>query len=499
MKAPWTRWLLAAMAAVWVGTTVHYATRALPSGMRLAGDPQSIPMRDVTFLDDITGANAYDRGFSSHTIFDAMLRTIGEARSLVVLDCHLCSDMHRSTPDAIATLTPLAAQLMDALLARKAAVPGLQVLVIADPINSLYGSTPSPDLARLRAAGIQVVTVDLSRLRDRNVLYSGLWRLTFGWRHHPAAAEGWLPNPFSDSGPRLTARAWAQLVNLKSSDRRALIADDGTGNLIALAGTAEPAMARSIDTLTALQVRGAAVQPLLSSELALARAFGWSGSIVAPAANAGSASAAGTGATTAAAADAVKFQWLGEGAIRDALLQHIAAAADGDNIDIASDNLSERAVITALLAASSRGATVRMILDPQRNSSLWRSPNQTVGSELLAASDGRIHVAWYRTHTEQFRAALVLIHGNGPTWMATGSASLTRRDLDDYDLTLDAALSGSPTAAPLAGAQAFFDTLWNDRGPPGIEFTADADTWTDASQLRYWAYRVMELLGVSRT
>ena len=83
--------------------------------------------------------------------------------------------------------------------------------------------------------------------------------------------------------------------------------------------------------------------------------------------------------------------------------------------------------------------------------------------------------------------------------MATGSASLTRRDLGDYDLALDAALSGTTTAAPVAAAQAFFDTLWNDRGPPGIEFTADADTWTDASQLRYWTYRVMELLGISRT
>jgi hypothetical protein len=108
-------------------------------------------------------------------------------------------------------------------------------------------------------------------------------------------------------------------------------------------------------------------------------------------------------------------------------------------------------------------------------------------------------VAWYRTHNEQFRAALILIHGAGATWMATGSASLTRRDLGDYDLTLDAVLSAPPTAPPVATAQAFFDTLWNDRGPPGIEYTADADTWADPSQLRYWAYRLMELLGISRT
>ena len=487
MKAPWARWLFAAIAAGWVAVTVHYATRALPAGMRLASDPQALPTRDAAFLDDITGANAYGRGFSTHTIFDAMLRMIGEAHSLVVLDCHLCSDMHRSAPDAVVNPTPLAAQLVAALLARKAAVPGLQVLVIADPINGLYGSAPPADFARLRAAGVQVVTADLSRLRDRNVLYSGLWRLMLkGWSH-PDAAEGWLPNPYSDDGPPLTARAWADLANLKSSNRRVLIADDADGNLIALTGTAEPAMASSIDTVTALQVRGGAVRPLLASELELAHGFGWNGSLVAPAAG------------TAVAADAVNFQWLGEGAIRDALLEHLAAAASTDDIDIASDCLSERGVIAALLAAARRGATVRMILDPQKNSSLWRSPNQSVGSELLAASDGRIHVAWYRTHSEQFRAALVLIHGNGPTWMATGSASLTRRDLGDHDLSLAAALSGAPTAAPIASAQQFFDTLWNDRGPPGIEYTADADTWIDPSQLRYWAYRLMELLGISRT
>ncbi|HTV78552.1 MAG TPA: phospholipase D-like domain-containing protein [Steroidobacteraceae bacterium] len=491
MKAPWARWVGAALVAVWVAVTAYNATRPLPPGTRLASTPQAVAAGDVTFLDDITGADAYGRGFNTHTIFDAMLHSIGEARNLLILDCHLCNDMHRTAPDAVTALTPMATQLMDALVARKAAVPGLQVLVMADPVNDLYGSAPGPQFARLRAAGVQVVTADLARLRDRNILYSGLWRLTFRWWGEPDAAHGWLPNPFSDDGPPLTARAWAQLANLKSSDRRLLIADDAHGELTALVGSAEPAMASSIHTVTALQVRGVVVEPLLASELALAHAFGWRGSLTPRETPPALAATAG--------GEALQLQWLGEGAIRTAVLSHIAAARSGDSIDIASDALSERSVIAALLAASRRGAMVRMILDPQKNASLWRSANQSVGSELLAASDGRIHVAWYRTHTEQFRAALVLIHGRRPTWLATGSASLTRRDLGDYDLALDAAVSGPPTAAPLASAQAFFDTLWNERGPPGIEYTADADTWTDPSQLRYWTYRVMELLGISRT
>ena len=77
-------------------------------------------------------------------------------------------------------------------------------------------------------------------------------------------------------------RAWAQLANLKSANRRVLIADDGHDALMALAGTAEPAMANSIDTVTALQVSGPAVTPLLTSELELARSFGWNRSLAVP-------------------------------------------------------------------------------------------------------------------------------------------------------------------------------------------------------------------------
>jgi hypothetical protein len=492
MKAPWGRWSCAAIAAVWAVAAFHYATRDLPAGMHLDSAAQSIAARDVNFLDDITGADAYGHGFSSHTLFDAMLRTIGNARSLIVLDCHLCNDLHRNAPDAVVNLTPLAAQLIDALLARKAAVPQLQVLVIADPVNGLYGSAPAPELAALQAVGIPVITVDLSALRDRNVLYSSPWRLLVKWWSHPGSGGGWLPNPYSEDGPPLTAYAWAQLANLKSSNRRVLLADDGHGGLVAQVGTTEPAMASSIDTVTGLQVSGSSVLPLLRSELQLARSFGWNGALAIP-------TAAPDPPDPLRRTEPLEIQWLGEGAIRNALLEHIAATSVGDSIDIASSSLSDRPIISALLAASRRGVTVRLILDPHKYASLGGRTNQLVGSELIAASDSQIHVAWYRTHNEQFRAALVLIHGSGSVWMLTGSASLTRRDLGDYDLVLDAALSGSAMAVPLMSAQAFFDTLWNERGPPGIEYTADADTWADPSQLRYWAYRLMESLGISRT
>src|SRR5580658_9517183 len=195
MKAPWGRWSCAAIAAVWGAAAVHYANRGLPAGARLNSAAQVAPSRDVTFRYDITGADAYDHGFTSHTIFEAMLRNIGAAASLVVLDCHLCSDTPPAAADPFTAPVPMASQLIDALLARKAAVPTLQVLVIADPGNALAGAAPAPELARLAAAGIPVVTADLSQLRDRNVLYGAPSRLI----------------------ARLTGRTRAQLTNFKSS------------------------------------------------------------------------------------------------------------------------------------------------------------------------------------------------------------------------------------------------------------------------------------------
>src|SRR5580692_86345 len=101
MKARWARWSCALIAAAWGAAAVYYASRGLPSGMRLNSAPEIIAAGNISFLDDITGADAYGRGFSSRAIFDSMLRLIGEARRLVVLDCHLCTDLYRSAPDTV--------------------------------------------------------------------------------------------------------------------------------------------------------------------------------------------------------------------------------------------------------------------------------------------------------------------------------------------------------------------------------------------------------------
>jgi hypothetical protein len=122
-------------------------------------------------------------------------------------------------------------------------------------------------------------------------------------------------------------------------------------------------------------------------------------------------------------------------------------------------------------------------------------PNQPVASELVARSAGAIHVRWYRTHGERFHGALVLICSAQGAWLSAGSAQLTRRSLDDYNLEANVAIEVS-RAAPLAQrAQEYFDTLWGNRAALGIEYTAEFAAFANPAQSDYWLYRLMEGAG----
>ena len=67
----------------------------------------------------------------------------------------------------------------------------------------------------------------------------------------------------------------------------------------------------------------------------------------------------------------------------------------------------------------------------------------------------------------------------------------------DYNLEANVAVE-LPRGSPL-GTQVleYFDTLWNNRAPLGIEYTADYGVYADPAPSRYWLYRFMESTGLS--
>lgn len=500
----WRRAILIALLAIWAGTAYWQTHKTLPPGTHVASTVHSVPATDVTFIADVTTADAYGRPIISQAIFDQVLEIVRKARRFLVLDYFLFN-AQRGASGTDDVVRPLSGELREALLEQKRRNPDLRVLFITDPINDVYGGDPSEDLERLREAGIDVAVTDLDRLRDSNFAYSSLWRLALRWwsgddgnpeGRREEMSTRWLPNPLDEASQRVPFGAWARLVNFKANHRKVVIGDDGAGRLVGIVTSANPHDASSGHSNVGAKIRGRVLVPLLESEMAIARFSGWEGVIAVDT----ELPAVPADPRDFESGRVVRAQMLTEGAIRGATIERIRSAIRGESIDIAMFYISDRHVIDALLAASRRGVKVRLILDPNKDAFGREKsglPNRPVASELVAASDGAIHVRWYRTHGEQFHTKLVMVYGAERFWMTLGSANLTRRNIGDYNLEANVGIEAVRSSALARQVIEYFNVLWGNRAPLGIEYTADYGVYADPSQGHYWLYRIMEGMGLS--
>ena len=446
------------------------------------GVSQAFPVRAasaVALLTDVTYLDAAGRRHSDQQVFDEALRLIGQARRVIVLDMFLFNDF--SGTDAAPPLRPLSAQLTRALVERKRAVPGLQAVLITDPINTLYGGLRSKHLDALRAAGIEVVITDLTQLRAPNPAWSGLWQLCCRWAGNDDRG-GWLPSPFGQG--ETTLRSYLSLLNLNANHRKTLVVDEGD-DWTGLVATANPHDGSSAHGNAALRFSGAAALDLLQSERAVAAlsAGAW------PVASASRGSAVATDEST-------RVQIVTEGKIRDALLAGIESARSGEKLDIAVFYFSHRALLKAVIAAQRRGVSVRVLLDPNEDAFGRKKngiPNRQAALELHNAG---VPVHWCDTHGEQCHTKLMLKRAeNSAAELIVGSANYTRRNLDDFNLESSARVLAGVRSPVMARATEYFEQSWSNRD--GRRISLPYSAYSDDSKLRYWRYRFTEATGLS--
>jgi phosphatidylserine/phosphatidylglycerophosphate/cardiolipin synthase-like enzyme len=486
-----------ALLVLWLFTAAWHTWKPMPEGTSFAGQWHLVQDDDVELLVDSTRPGADGARVVSQTIFDAVLAAIAGAEHTLVLDYFLFNAMGGATPAHEDGGRALSGELTSALLARRAARPELRVLVVTDPINETYGGAASELLEQLRSAGIDVVVTDVGRLRDSNPFYSAAWRLALGWWDGVAEAPGWLPHPLGDASTRVPLRAWLRLLHFKANHRKVIACDDGQGGWTCIVASANPHDASSAHSNIALRVNGALALDVLAGELAVARWSGWSGwaDSTRVAQNAPTTAAKVVSATPTDAA--IEVRYVTEYEIERDLLEGLRAASTGDDVALAMFYLSDRDVVRALLAASDRGARVRLVLDPNKDAFGREKdgvPNRQVADELVRRSAGAIEVRWYRTSGEQFHTKLVLVRTATHTFATLGSANLTRRNLEDYNLEANIAVRATHTTSLATSLWRTFDALWS---PDSDAPTAPFEAFEDRSRLRRLRYFVMETTGLS--
>lgn len=473
---PWKviRWLLLFLLVALVLVGAYNIYRPLPSGLGFEGPAR--PASDVRFLADRTYVDEQGNRHTEQTIFDEVFRLIGQAEEFVLVDMFLFNTHQGRLTE---THRPLSSELTDRLIARKESHPDLQVLVISDPLNSLYGGLPSPEFQRLEAAGIPVTLTDLTQLRDSNPLYSSLWRpFIQPWGNAPADT---LPNPFGEG--RVSLRSYLALINFKANHRKLLIVDEREA-LTALVTSANPHDGSSAHGNVALRFRGPATGDLLNSEAAVLAFSGGPKPTRAPEPN------------EAPASSELTVQVVSERAVERAALALINGAQAKEHLDMAMFYLSDRHLVRALQQAARRGVSVRVLLDANKDAFGREKngvPNRPVAHELVESG---VSVRWCATHGEQCHSKWLMHRSaEGAAQMLLGSTNFTRRNLHNLNLETSVVLRGSLATEPLSAGAQWFDERWHNRR--GRQYSVDYDVYADERVWPRLQYRLMEATGLS--
>ena len=464
--------ILGMVALGYLSSAIYHIYKPLPEGLDYTG---KLRHANVKFLADKTYLDAQGKQQQEHQIFNQILKLIDEAQTTIVLDMFLFNDEVGSSKIPHDKLTQ---NLTEALIVKKRMTPQIEIKVITDPINSVYGGIAPEHYRQLRQAGIEVIETDLTALRASNPLWSGFWYLCCQGVGNNAE-KGWLPNPFGDE--KITLRSYLSLFNFKANHRKTVVVDtlEGWKTLVT---SMNPHDGSSHHSNVALMVTGNTAIDVLKTEQAVGRMSKGDIPVV----------------IVGEFEEAKEFpqaQVLTEKAILDATLKLIETAKSGENIDLAMFYLSEREIVKELIAAKQRGVNVKVLLDPNKDAFGREKngiPNRQVASELNEAG---VQVRWCNTQGEQCHSKMILKSNIQQSEMILGSANFTARNLKNYNLETNIRVVGNSSADVFKDAQSYFNTAWSNLDAKNM--SVDYAQYADESKWKYGVYRFMEWSGLS--
>jgi HKD family nuclease len=460
---------------LWLTFVMIYQThKQLPPGLSIEGPVHYV--KDIEFLYDLTYKNPA-LPVQQTMIFDRIFQTIDEAEQFIVVDMFLFNSYYKDG----SLYTPLSGMLTNKLLDQKKRHPSMPIFFITDEVNTMYGSAMSPELERLRAGGIEVVMSDVNPLRDSIPFYSALWRMFIQW--FGQSESGWLPNPMVNTAPPMSLSSYLKLLNVKANHRKVIATERA---LIVSSANAHDASAYNSNS--AILVHGDIIGDALESEQAVTKFSGGSGSIIPFPEYVPDGKEEGS----------IEVRYLTEGKIYKHVLQSLSEAGAGDKVWMGMFYLADRNVIQALIAASKRGAELRLILDSNQNA-FGRDkigvPNRPVAKELLDKSDNKINIRWYNGTDEQYHTKLLFIDKANRIIVNNGSANFTERNLDDLNLETNLGVSAPGDSKLAQQLRQYFNRLWNNEGAP---YTLDYKTFEDKTVwIKQCMYQLQEWLGLT--
>ena len=461
-----------------------HAIMPLPEGIDYQSKEYCVAAEDIEFLADLTYKNAVGETVHEQEIFDNIFTLIDNAREYILIDMFLFNSY---TGKGEKAYRRLCSELMSRLTKKKKLIPFIKIDFITDPVNNVYGGVKSKEVSILREAGINIIYTDLRELRDSNLLYSPIWRLFIQWFGN-SDNGGTFKHPFSEDEPGITLRSYLALLNYKANHRKVILADNH-GKWTTVITSANPHDGSSAHSNIALKITGDFAREIYTAEKSVA---------VFSKGKLHDVFFEHMDRENSGQENCAYLSLVTEKKIEEELIQELESLGPGDSVFMALFYLSHRNMIKALLKAADAGVDVNIILDPSKDAFGREKngiPNQPVANELTKKSHGKIKIRWYHTHGEQFHTKLTLIEKqSGTAVVVLGSANLTRKNIENFNLELDAKVVGNSSAVVMREIKQYYDRVWHNKGG---HYTVDYSFYENKSFMKTFLYRLYESTGIS--
>jgi len=483
---------------------------------------------DLTYLDK-DGNIQYDRN-----LWDATYKVIDNAKDYLIVEMFLFNDLYNKDKEHF---PEFAKEYTERLVKKQKENPNLKVYILADENNNFYGAFEHPFITSMKNAGINVIIVDIFKLKDTFPWYSPFWRTFIKPMGNPQN-KGWITNFYGDMWPKLTIRNLLRALNVKADHKKVFLNEKEV--VVSSANIHDPSY---FHENIAIYTDGPIVKDVLHN-LQLVAKFSDS-EINVDGSNKETKSKiemdiadktkirkdtmnigdledknndminleenisdsqkneksekesfsfnSGKNEITDTEGKTYKIQYLTEGTIGKYLDADIDSLKSGDELLMGMYFLADRGIIDRLIKAANRGVKIRIIFDRSRDAfgmSTNGLPNKPVSKKLKKKTKGKIEIKWYFTNNEQYHTKITLMKKtDGSVIINAGSANLIKKNIRGYIMDSNFRILTTQDSKISKDVYTYFDRLWENKD--GL-FTINFDDEPTTSGFSDFMYKILD-------
>jgi phospholipase D endonuclease domain protein len=476
---------------------------------------------DLTYLDK-DGNIQYDRN-----LWDATYKVIDNAKDYLIVEMFLFNDLYNKDKEHF---PEFAKEYTERLVKKQKENPNLKVYILADENNNFYGAFEHPFITSMKNAGINVIIVNIFKLKDTFPWYSPFWRTFIKPMENPQN-KGWITNFYGDMWPKLTIRNLLRALNVKADHKKVFLNEKEV--VVSSANIHDPSY---FHENIAIYTDGPIVKDVLHN-LQLVAKFSDSEINVDGSdrrmeniMNSGSNDKTETdektlnsenqkennvkqinneeneqnvkektsinsekNSITDTEGHTYKIQYLTEGAIGKHLDEDIDSLKVGDELLMGMYFLADKGVIDRLIRAANRGVKIRIIFDRSRDAfgmSTNGLPNKPVSKKLKKKTKGKIEIKWYFTNNEQYHTKITLMKKtDGNVIINAGSANLIKKNIRGYIMDANFRILTTQDSKISKDIYEYFDRLWENKD--GL-FTLNFDDEPTTGGFSDFMYKILD-------